>query len=102
MSLPLEYAHPAENPKGSWLSAACLICAAVCLSLAVNERDGEYYPKSLVLLTAALLMCAVGTLAPRVRQRAFGGAVVRGAVLAAVFAQGLTVLRSTPSGWFYW
>lgn len=102
MALPLEHraSDPADEPR--WLSATCLIGAAVLLAMAVNERDGEYYPKSLAFVTAALALGAIGTLTTRVRDPGIGLSIMRLAALAAVVTQALVVLRSTPSGWFFW
>src|SRR3954470_24352953 len=95
--IPLNLARPAE-PR--WLSITCLVASAVCLALAVNERDGEYYPKSLAFVGVAIALCTIGTLAPRMAGPGLGRALVRLVALLAVIAQGLTVVRSSPSGWF--
>ena len=102
MSLPLDDPGSERATDPRWLSVTCLMAAAVCVAIAINERDGEYYPKSLALVTVAIALCALGTLAPRVRDPGVGHSLMRLAALAAVVAQALVVLRSTPSGWFFW
>ena len=45
-------------------NAMFLIGAAVALGMAINVRDGEYWPRALLFLTVALAFCAAGVLLP--------------------------------------
>ena len=90
-------------PAGSrWVGIICLVGTAVALGLAINVRDGEYWPAALRFLTLAIFLCAVGTLrlAPRETGRLVRLApVVVGVLLVLQF---LVLLRSPPSGWNPW
>lgn len=102
MPLELNYATPVRPSEPRWLAGSCFLGAASLLALAINVRDGEYWPAALMLLTVAIPLCITGALAGRVRDRGRGIVVLTGFILAAIAAHLFAYAFSPPGGWNPW
>src|SRR3954462_19110 len=96
--------HPgSEDAAGrSWPSILLLSAAAASLCLAINERDGEYWPSALRYVSVAIVCCAAAIIMPRARDAEVTRFVVRLSDIALVASLGLAVMMSSPLGWFPW
>jgi hypothetical protein len=90
------------NAGGRGLNVACLAGAAVALGLAINVRDGEYWPRALQLLSIALFLSAAGTLARGTGLPASWARIAPAVVGAMLVLQFLVFITSPPSGWNPW
>jgi hypothetical protein len=103
MAVELEYASSA-TPSGShkWPNIICLATAVASVCLAINERDGEYWPTALRYVTFGIIASAAAVVWPHVPGRGLKCVATKlsGFGLAAVLA--LAVFMSPPLGWFPW
>src|SRR5690349_13019961 len=72
MPLELNYAMPGNPREPRWFAASCLMLAATAVAIAINIRDGEYWPSALLFITFALPLCIAGNLVPRIVDRGSG------------------------------
>jgi hypothetical protein len=103
MAVELEHAS-SRTPTGSdkQPNVVCLAVAVASLCLAINERDGEYWPTALRYVTFGIIACTAAVIWPRVRDSVSSCLLTKlsGFGLAAVLA--LAVFMSPPLGWFPW
>ncbi len=102
MSLQLNYATPLRPIEPRWFSLSCLIGAATAVAIAINIRDGEYWPSALLFVTLALPLCVAGALIPRVPDRGRGTLLATVFTLAAVGCQFYVYQNSPAGGWNPW
>jgi hypothetical protein len=91
-----------DASRSWWPSILLLSAAAAFLCLAINERDGEYWPSALRYVSFAVVCCAAAVIVPRGRDTEVTRFVVRVSKIGLAASLGLTVLMSPPLGWFFW
>src|SRR3954468_21509800 len=102
MPLQLNYATPVRTLEPRWLSASCFMAAASALAVAINVRDGEYWPSAILLVSIALPLALCGAFFPRVQDPGFGATVVTLCPLGAIATQLLVYEHSPAGGWNWW
>lgn len=102
MPVLLEYAHSVRRVDPRWLAASCLLVGTSLVALAINVRDGEYWPSALLLLTFAIPLCIAGTFCREVADQGWGVPAVTLATLAAIAVALLAYELSPAGGWNTW
>jgi hypothetical protein len=80
----------------------CLSIAVASLCLAINERDGEYWPEALRYVTVGVAACAAAVIWPSVRDLGLSKLLTKLSGFGLVAALALAVFMSPPLGWFPW
>jgi hypothetical protein len=78
------------------------MAAASALAVAINIRDGEYWPSAILLVSLAIPLAVCGALFPRVKDPGFGATIVTLCTLGAIATQLLVYEHSPAGGWNWW
>lgn len=102
MSLPPDHVGPDDAARQRWPSILLLSVAVASICLAINERDGEYWPSALRYVSIGIAACALAVIFPRARDRGFSSLIAKLSGLGLVVVLALAVFMSPPLGWFPW
>jgi hypothetical protein len=85
-----------------WPNILLLSIAVASLCLAINERDGEYWPSALRYVSIAIGACALTVILPPACDRGISSLIVKLSGVGLAAAMALAVFMSPPLGRFPW
>src|SRR5690348_12551433 len=102
MSLPPDHVGSDDAARQRWPGILLLSIAVASICLAINERDGEFWPSALRYVSIGISACALAVIVPRARDRGLASLIVNLGGVGLAVVLGLAVFMSPPSGWFPW